>query len=167
MALYGWALYEGVAIQQDRQRSAQLLSQSKHAMARALCLRSGIGVPQDSTACFEMLNTECDKRMLSICWAFVISSVLVVRWTKNAHFIAMHEQGIMYSRCVGREVCFSRFAIIIRMLQRCFEMQQSKAFLLHSSALPLCIDTALECRTTSNRRSIGTHWLPNKDTERP
>eukprot|EP00698_Gefionella_okellyi_P020957 TRINITY_DN6675_c0_g6_i2.p2 TRINITY_DN6675_c0_g6~~TRINITY_DN6675_c0_g6_i2.p2 ORF type:complete len:191 (-),score=24.62 TRINITY_DN6675_c0_g6_i2:879-1409(-) len=56
MALYGWALHYGIAIQRDMNQGMKLLQQSQHIIARVLFLMN-VG---DSTDAYELLTTECD-----------------------------------------------------------------------------------------------------------
>eukprot|EP00698_Gefionella_okellyi_P023597 TRINITY_DN809_c1_g2_i1.p1 TRINITY_DN809_c1_g2~~TRINITY_DN809_c1_g2_i1.p1 ORF type:complete len:198 (-),score=39.01 TRINITY_DN809_c1_g2_i1:222-761(-) len=61
MAMYGWALRHAVGIGRDRRRGEQLQRESKHAVARAMCLMYGFGVPGDVNESHRLLTTECDS----------------------------------------------------------------------------------------------------------
>eukprot|EP00698_Gefionella_okellyi_P018865 TRINITY_DN5709_c0_g1_i3.p2 TRINITY_DN5709_c0_g1~~TRINITY_DN5709_c0_g1_i3.p2 ORF type:complete len:121 (+),score=26.58 TRINITY_DN5709_c0_g1_i3:40-363(+) len=60
MALYGWALFEGVGIGMDEERGERLLQQSKHEIARGYCALFGIGVDGDDEQAYRLLRTHCD-----------------------------------------------------------------------------------------------------------
>eukprot|EP00698_Gefionella_okellyi_P018822 TRINITY_DN5688_c1_g3_i1.p1 TRINITY_DN5688_c1_g3~~TRINITY_DN5688_c1_g3_i1.p1 ORF type:complete len:215 (-),score=39.16 TRINITY_DN5688_c1_g3_i1:194-745(-) len=74
MALYGFTLRRGVGIPRDDQRSTQLLQQSSHIVARALCATFAIGVQRDTNKVYRLLSTECDasdpfvQYLLGECW---------------------------------------------------------------------------------------------------
>eukprot|EP00698_Gefionella_okellyi_P015755 TRINITY_DN4463_c0_g1_i4.p1 TRINITY_DN4463_c0_g1~~TRINITY_DN4463_c0_g1_i4.p1 ORF type:complete len:211 (+),score=37.71 TRINITY_DN4463_c0_g1_i4:74-634(+) len=76
MALYGYALYQGICVPQDFERSEQLLTQSRHILAKVMRLIE-MPVPNadDSSAvAFRLLTTECDlsdphvQYLLGTCW---------------------------------------------------------------------------------------------------
>eukprot|EP00698_Gefionella_okellyi_P020303 TRINITY_DN6357_c0_g1_i1.p1 TRINITY_DN6357_c0_g1~~TRINITY_DN6357_c0_g1_i1.p1 ORF type:complete len:123 (-),score=30.98 TRINITY_DN6357_c0_g1_i1:24-356(-) len=60
MALYGYALYGGVGIPEDTIRGEQLLEQSKHSVARAMCFLYYVGQRRDTQEGYRLLTTECD-----------------------------------------------------------------------------------------------------------
>eukprot|EP00698_Gefionella_okellyi_P018244 TRINITY_DN5449_c0_g4_i1.p1 TRINITY_DN5449_c0_g4~~TRINITY_DN5449_c0_g4_i1.p1 ORF type:complete len:200 (-),score=40.77 TRINITY_DN5449_c0_g4_i1:98-655(-) len=60
MALYGWALFNGVGIHANEERALQLLQQSKHVISRAYCSLRGFGVDEDEGEGYRLLSTECD-----------------------------------------------------------------------------------------------------------
>eukprot|EP00698_Gefionella_okellyi_P007919 TRINITY_DN1939_c0_g1_i5.p1 TRINITY_DN1939_c0_g1~~TRINITY_DN1939_c0_g1_i5.p1 ORF type:complete len:148 (-),score=18.78 TRINITY_DN1939_c0_g1_i5:18-419(-) len=133
MALYGWALSDGVGIAQDEPRGNQLLRQCKHSMARVWCLLYGIGcVEQDDNTCFEMLNTECDTSdphvqfMLGVChhygWGCVDNE------TQRCN--ATNELGIMWRRCTFWDVCMRIVLVLLRMMRVllcCIDRLRNKA----------------------------------------
>eukprot|EP00698_Gefionella_okellyi_P017767 TRINITY_DN5244_c0_g1_i1.p1 TRINITY_DN5244_c0_g1~~TRINITY_DN5244_c0_g1_i1.p1 ORF type:complete len:191 (-),score=31.89 TRINITY_DN5244_c0_g1_i1:69-599(-) len=60
MALYGWALYNGVCIPRAISRGERLLQKSTHTMALALRLLDGITLRRDNDEAYRLLSTECD-----------------------------------------------------------------------------------------------------------
>eukprot|EP00698_Gefionella_okellyi_P018240 TRINITY_DN5449_c0_g1_i1.p2 TRINITY_DN5449_c0_g1~~TRINITY_DN5449_c0_g1_i1.p2 ORF type:complete len:122 (-),score=32.62 TRINITY_DN5449_c0_g1_i1:218-541(-) len=102
MALYGWALHDGVGIFGNEQRAAQMLQQSKHLTARAVCLSCGIAMAANQCEAFRLLSTECDTSdphvqwMLGRCYAFgygcTRDKAQAVQWFERAgnHIAALN-----------------------------------------------------------------------------
>eukprot|EP00698_Gefionella_okellyi_P018910 TRINITY_DN5727_c0_g1_i1.p1 TRINITY_DN5727_c0_g1~~TRINITY_DN5727_c0_g1_i1.p1 ORF type:complete len:304 (-),score=45.56 TRINITY_DN5727_c0_g1_i1:174-1058(-) len=67
MALYGCFLQDGIVVNEDRAQSAQLLHQSSHPIARAMCCIQEYGLPKLPHGCsdrisegYRILTTDCE-----------------------------------------------------------------------------------------------------------
>eukprot|EP00698_Gefionella_okellyi_P015660 TRINITY_DN4431_c1_g2_i1.p1 TRINITY_DN4431_c1_g2~~TRINITY_DN4431_c1_g2_i1.p1 ORF type:complete len:165 (+),score=16.43 TRINITY_DN4431_c1_g2_i1:41-496(+) len=125
MALYGWALWWGVGIAEDRRRGKQLLKQSQNLMARAWRFQLGIGIQKLHSTCFQLLkSTGCDKSdphvqyMLGNCysngWGCTMNKSRAVRCYELAgnHLGALKNLGSIsdYARDYARAAVLYRHA---------------------------------------------------------
>eukprot|EP00698_Gefionella_okellyi_P019791 TRINITY_DN6120_c0_g2_i1.p1 TRINITY_DN6120_c0_g2~~TRINITY_DN6120_c0_g2_i1.p1 ORF type:complete len:326 (+),score=38.64 TRINITY_DN6120_c0_g2_i1:82-978(+) len=58
MALYGWALWDGIGVPQDWRLGEELLQRCTHPLAQVWCLLFGIGRERDAHAAFKILTSE-------------------------------------------------------------------------------------------------------------
>eukprot|EP00698_Gefionella_okellyi_P015499 TRINITY_DN4376_c0_g3_i3.p1 TRINITY_DN4376_c0_g3~~TRINITY_DN4376_c0_g3_i3.p1 ORF type:complete len:202 (-),score=38.47 TRINITY_DN4376_c0_g3_i3:195-731(-) len=74
MAMYGWAVANGIGIAPDNAVSVRWLQQSKHPIARAVCSLMGFR-GSDSSEAYRLLSTECDasdphvQYLLGLCFS--------------------------------------------------------------------------------------------------